>query len=170
MLLQICRSLLTVGLLSLFSFGLVFMLRVENLYAANPVEIIATQARFYAPATLIATVERVKAATKDIEGKVQEAIGNVTGDTKDQVMGKAKQAEADVRNATEDLKDNLKDKLKMPERIKASSKDIEGKVQEAIGNVKGDPQDRLIGKAKQAEAKTRNLLEDAKDKVKGLFE
>ncbi|ELS30509.1 MULTISPECIES: CsbD family protein [Pseudanabaena] len=112
MLLQICRSLLTVGLLSLFSFGLVFMLRVENLYAANPVEIIATQARFYSPSTLIATVERVRATTKDIEGKVQEAIGNV----------------------------------------------------------KGDPQDRLIGKAKQAEAKTRNLVEDAKDKVKGMFE
>ncbi|MGH1395210.1 MAG: CsbD family protein [Trichormus sp.] len=55
--------------------------------------------------------ERAKATGKNIEGKAQEALGNVTGDPKDQAEGKAKQAESQVRHAVEDTKDNLKKKL-----------------------------------------------------------
>jgi uncharacterized protein YjbJ (UPF0337 family) len=53
--------------------------------------------------------ERAKAAGKNIEGKAQEALGNLTGDAGDQVEGKAKQAEATARNAKEDVKDGVKD-------------------------------------------------------------
>ena len=53
--------------------------------------------------------EKAKAAGKNIEGKAQEALGNVTGDVGDQAAGKAKQAEASARNAKEDLKDGVKD-------------------------------------------------------------
>ncbi|NJL83660.1 MAG: CsbD family protein [Chloroflexaceae bacterium] len=52
------------------------------------------------------------------------------------------------------------------DRAKATAKNIEGKVQEAAGNVTGDPQDRAEGKAKQAEAETRHAAEDLKDKAK----
>jgi uncharacterized protein YjbJ (UPF0337 family) len=51
---------------------------------------------------------KVKATAKNIEGKVQEAVGDLTGDTKTQVEGKAKQAEAKVRHAAEDVKDEVK--------------------------------------------------------------
>jgi len=51
---------------------------------------------------------KAKAAAKNVEGKVQEAVGNVTGDPKNQAQGKAKQAEAKVRNAAEDVKDEVK--------------------------------------------------------------
>ena len=51
----------------------------------------------------IATMNRVEAMTKNIEGKAQEAIGNITGDPKDQMMGKAKQVESQARNAAEDI-------------------------------------------------------------------
>jgi uncharacterized protein YjbJ (UPF0337 family) len=51
---------------------------------------------------------RAKAAAKNVEGKVQETVGDLTGNTKDQVQGKAKQAEAKVRNAAEDVKDEVK--------------------------------------------------------------
>jgi uncharacterized protein YjbJ (UPF0337 family) len=51
---------------------------------------------------------RAKAAAKNVEGKVQEAVGDLTGNTKDQVQGNAKQAEAKVRNAAEDVKDEVK--------------------------------------------------------------
>jgi uncharacterized protein YjbJ (UPF0337 family) len=54
--------------------------------------------------TQIASMNRVEATTKNIEGKVQETMGNVTGNKKDQFMGKAKQAESKVRNAIEDVK------------------------------------------------------------------
>ncbi|BAU44013.1 MULTISPECIES: CsbD family protein [Cyanophyceae] len=52
--------------------------------------------------------DRVKATAKNIEGKVQEAVGEVTGDPKDKVEGRAKQAEAKARHTTEDIKDEVK--------------------------------------------------------------
>jgi len=90
----------------------------------------------------------------------------LTGDAKNQIMGKAKQAEADARKVTE----NIKDGVKLPERLKANAKNLEGKTQEAFGNLKGDRQDQIAGKAKQLESKARTLMEDAKDKVKGMVE
>ncbi|AFZ57324.1 CsbD family protein [Anabaena cylindrica FACHB-243] len=55
--------------------------------------------------------ERAKATAKNLEGKAQEAAGNVTGDPKDKAEGKAKQAESQVRHAAEDVKDHVKEKL-----------------------------------------------------------
>ncbi|QLE55488.1 CsbD family protein [Nostoc sp. TCL26-01] len=52
--------------------------------------------------------DRAKATAKNIEGKAQEALGNVTGDPEDKAEGKAKQAESQVRHGIEDVKDNVK--------------------------------------------------------------
>jgi uncharacterized protein YjbJ (UPF0337 family) len=52
--------------------------------------------------------DKAKAAGKNIEGKAQEALGNVTGDPEDKAEGKAKQGEAQVRQGVEDVKDNVK--------------------------------------------------------------
>jgi uncharacterized protein YjbJ (UPF0337 family) len=51
---------------------------------------------------------KAEATAKNIEGKVQEAVGNLTGDPKDQAAGKAKQAEATVQHTVEDVKDEVK--------------------------------------------------------------
>ncbi|MDP5337886.1 MAG: CsbD family protein [Nodularia sp. (in: cyanobacteria)] len=55
--------------------------------------------------------DRAKATAKNIEGKAQEALGNITGDPEDKAKGKAKQAEGQVRHGVEDVKDNVKEKL-----------------------------------------------------------
>lgn len=55
--------------------------------------------------------DRAKATAKNVEGKAQEARGNVTGDPKDKAEGKAKQAESEVRHSVEDVKDNIKKNL-----------------------------------------------------------
>ncbi|MGA7935743.1 MAG: CsbD family protein [Kovacikia sp.] len=55
--------------------------------------------------------DRAKATAKNIEGKVQEGMGNLTGDPKDQIEGKAKQGEAKVRHTVEDVKDKAKEML-----------------------------------------------------------
>ncbi|MCT7974055.1 MULTISPECIES: CsbD family protein [Laspinema] len=55
--------------------------------------------------------DRVNATMKNVEGKAQEALGNVTGDPKDKAQGKMKQAEAETQHAKEDIKDNLKEAL-----------------------------------------------------------
>lgn len=52
---------------------------------------------------------RAKATAKNIEGKVQEAVGDLTGDPKTQAEGKAKQAEAKIRHAVEDVKDQARE-------------------------------------------------------------
>jgi len=51
---------------------------------------------------------RAKATAKNIEGKVQEAVGDLTGDPKDQAEGQEKQVEAKVRHTVENLKDEVK--------------------------------------------------------------
>jgi uncharacterized protein YjbJ (UPF0337 family) len=56
-------------------------------------------------------INRVQAAQKDVEGEVQEGIGKVTGNRKDQIMGIAKQVESRVMNAIEDVKDQFRDIL-----------------------------------------------------------
>lgn len=55
--------------------------------------------------------DKAKATAKNIEGKAQEALGNVTGDPEDKAEGKAKQAEGEVRHGVEDVKDKAKEKL-----------------------------------------------------------
>jgi uncharacterized protein YjbJ (UPF0337 family) len=56
--------------------------------------------------------------------------------------------------------------MSLEDRAKATAKNIEGKVQEAVGNLTGDPKDQLEGKEKQAEAKVRHIIENVKDEVK----
>jgi uncharacterized protein YjbJ (UPF0337 family) len=51
-------------------------------------------------------------------------------------------------------------------RVQATVKNIEGKVQEFVGEVTGNPQDKAEGQAKQSEAKARHTLENVKDEVK----
>lgn len=53
--------------------------------------------------------DRVEAVAKNIEGKIQEAASELTGDPKDKVEGQAKQDEAAAIHAREDIKDHAKD-------------------------------------------------------------
>ena len=59
--------------------------------------------------SIMGLVDDMKATAKNIEGKAQEATGNITGDKKDQLAGKAKQAQASGEHAVEDLKDTVHD-------------------------------------------------------------
>lgn len=58
----------------------------------------------------------------------------------------------------------------MKNRAKATAKNIEGKVQEAVGDITGDPKTQAEGKEKQSEAKIRHAVEDVKDQAKELIE
>jgi uncharacterized protein YjbJ (UPF0337 family) len=54
--------------------------------------------------------ERAKAAAQNVEGKGQEVVGAVTGNTEDEAAGKAKQVGAKVREGIEDAKDKISEK------------------------------------------------------------
>jgi uncharacterized protein YjbJ (UPF0337 family) len=60
--------------------------------------------------------------------------------------------------------------MSIEDRLKATAKNIEGKVQEAVGNVTGDPGDKADGKAKQAEASAQHSVEDVKDSIKRIID
>lgn len=53
--------------------------------------------------------DRAEAVAKNIEGKIQEAASEITGDPKDKVEGQQKQDEAAAIHLREDLKDKAKD-------------------------------------------------------------
>jgi uncharacterized protein YjbJ (UPF0337 family) len=53
--------------------------------------------------------DKAKAAAKNVEGKVQEAAGDLTDNHEAKAKGKAKQAEAKVSQRVEELKDDAKD-------------------------------------------------------------
>lgn len=52
--------------------------------------------------------EKAKVAAKNIEGKITEAVGKVTGDLDTQLEGQSKQAEAEIRQVAEETKDQEK--------------------------------------------------------------
>ncbi|AFZ59646.1 CsbD family protein [Anabaena cylindrica FACHB-243] len=60
--------------------------------------------------------------------------------------------------------------MSLENRVQATAKNIEGKVQEAVGNVTGDPQAQAEGKAKQVEASTIHVVENVKDEVKKIID
>ena len=51
---------------------------------------------------------KVDAKTKEVEGKRQSAAGELTGDTGQQIKGKAKQVQASAMNTGENPKDGAK--------------------------------------------------------------
>ncbi len=55
--------------------------------------------------------KKVEATMKNIEGKAQEMMGEITGDPKDQAEGKAKQAEASAQHTVENIKDAAKQNI-----------------------------------------------------------
>lgn len=60
--------------------------------------------------------------------------------------------------------------MSLEKRVEATAKNIEGKLQEAIGEVTGNPQQKAEGQAKQAEAEIDHTVENLKDEVKKVFE
>lgn len=48
------------------------------------------------------------AAAKDAEGKIQSAVGSITGDSGQKIKGEAKQVQADAMKAEAKVKDEAK--------------------------------------------------------------
>ncbi|NES76895.1 MULTISPECIES: CsbD family protein [unclassified Okeania] len=48
------------------------------------------------------------------------------------------------------------------DRVKATVKNIEGKAQEMLGEITGNPEDKAEGQVKQDEARVEHIVENAK--------
>jgi len=80
---------------------------------------------FAQPVTLVpnhlAVMNMLKETNQKIEGKIQETMGNLSGDREMQIEGKVKQAEGDIRSA-------------VPR--KPSESELERKIQQAESNIR----------------------------------
>jgi uncharacterized protein YjbJ (UPF0337 family) len=56
------------------------------------------------------------------------------------------------------------------DKLKATAKNLEGKAQEALGDITGDTGMKAEGKAKQVEASAMHMAENVKDKAKGVLD
>jgi uncharacterized protein YjbJ (UPF0337 family) len=89
-LLQQLRSFfITISLAVVLATAIVFGFGSTNSWAATSL----TQLISPSP-TQIATMKQAETMTKNMEGKAQEAIGDLTGDSKTQAAGRAKQLKA----------------------------------------------------------------------------
>jgi uncharacterized protein YjbJ (UPF0337 family) len=55
--------------------------------------------------------DRIENTAEDVKGKGKEAVGKATDDEGLEAEGKVDQAKAGMKNAVEDVKDNVKDAL-----------------------------------------------------------
>jgi uncharacterized protein YjbJ (UPF0337 family) len=62
----------------------------------------------YIPIALATMDNKADAKAKEVEGKLESAYGELTGDTGHQIKGKAKQVQASAMNAAENLKKGTK--------------------------------------------------------------
>ena len=60
--------------------------------------------------------------------------------------------------------------MSIEKRVEATAKNIEGKAQEAVGEVTGNPEDKKEGQAKQAESQVLHTIENIKDEVKKVID
>ncbi len=81
---------------------------VVTLMLQWPATAMASQAHSITPITIAAMTDKMSAKAKEAEGKMQSAYGEVTGDTGQQMKGKAKQVQASAMNAKEAVKDGTR--------------------------------------------------------------
>ncbi len=81
---------------------------VVTLMLQWPATAMASHAPSTTPIVIAAMTDKMSAKAKEAEGKMQSAYGEVTGDTGQQIKGKAKQVQASAMNAKEAVKDGAK--------------------------------------------------------------
>jgi len=74
---------------------------------ALPTMAISADHRFI-PIALATMDHKADAKAKEVEGKLESAYGELTGDAGHQIKGKAKQVQASAMNAAENLKEGTK--------------------------------------------------------------
>lgn len=63
---------------------------------------------FLTTTTFATMSNKIDAAAKDAEGKLESALGDLTGDKGHQIKGKAKQVQASAMNVAEDVKEGAR--------------------------------------------------------------
>lgn len=90
--------------------------------------------------------DRITGAAKEFGGKVQGAVGDLTGSHKDSAEGRAREAAGQAEGLYGQAKDTVRDAAG---HVADTARDIGGKVREALGDVIGS--DDLESRARHAQ-------------------
>ncbi|MEN9201623.1 MAG: CsbD family protein [Thermostichus sp. DG_1_6_bins_120] len=60
--------------------------------------------------------------------------------------------------------------MNLEEQAGATAQNLEGKIQEAVGELAGDQREKLEGKAKPAEVVARQVVEDTREAIKDVVD
>jgi uncharacterized protein YjbJ (UPF0337 family) len=120
--------------------------------------------------------DRITGAAKELGGKVQGAVGDLTGSKRDSVEGRAREAQGTAENLYGQAKDTVRDAA---EHVADTARDIGGKVRDTVGGLSGsdDVEDRARraqGAAsdtyERGERYVRNSGRDAYDRAEDAYE
>jgi uncharacterized protein YjbJ (UPF0337 family) len=121
-------------------------------------------------------IDRVTGAAKELGGKVQGTVGDLTGSKRDSVEGRAREAQGAAENLYGQAKDTVRDAA---DHVAETARDIGGKVRDAVGNLVGsnDVEDharRAKGAAEdtyeRAERSVRHAGREAYDTAEDAYE
>lgn len=120
--------------------------------------------------------DRITGAAKEIGGKVQGAVGDLTGSRRDSVEGRAREAAGQAENLYGQAKDTVRDAA---EHVADTARDIGGRIRETVGGLVGsdDVEDRARraqGAAEdhfaRARRSVRRAADDASDYAEDAYE
>lgn len=106
--------------------------------------------------------DRITGAAKELGGKVQGAVGDLTGSKRDSVEGRAREAQGTAENLYGQAKDTVRD---ASEHVADTAKDIGGKVRDTVGNLIGS--DDVEDRARRAQGAASDTYDRAERSVRG---
>ncbi len=109
--------------------------------------------------------DRITGAAKEFGGKVQGAVGDLTGSKHDQAEGRAREAAGRAENLYGQAKDTVRDAA---EHVADTARDIGGRIRETVGGLVGsedleDRARRAQGAAEDQFVRTRRSVRHAAD-------
>ncbi|TXM68843.1 CsbD family protein [Methylobacterium sp. WL69] len=105
--------------------------------------------------------DRITGAAKELGGKVQGAVGDLTGSKRDSVEGRAREAQGTAENLYGQAKDTVRDAA---DHVADTARDLGGRVRDTVGNLvgSGDVEDR----ARRAQGAAADTYERAERSVR----
>jgi len=104
--------------------------------------------------------DRITGAAKELGGKVQGAVGDLTASQRDSVEGRARQAAGQAENLYGQAKDTVRDAA---EHVADTARDIGGKIRDTVGGLVGS--DDVEHRARRAQGAAEEHFDRAQRSV-----
>ena len=96
--------------------------------------------------------DRITGAAKELGGKVQGAVGDLTGSQRDSAEGRAREAAGKAENLYGQAKDTVRDAA---ETVADTARDLGGRIRETVGGLVGS--DDIEHRARQPRVRPRTI-------------